>query len=61
MYKWMPIGSATDLTNVEQVVDPEYAPKSVAAKRAYGPGHPLYARNQKAKKKAKKKKPLRKP
>lgn len=36
MYKWMPISSAADLTTLEQLVDPEYAPRSVAKKLAAG-------------------------
>lgn len=36
MYKWMPIGSAADLTNLESALDPEYSPKAVAAKLAAG-------------------------
>jgi len=36
MYTWMTLASAVDLSQLEQHIDPEYAPKYVAAKLAAG-------------------------
>src|ERR1700722_14922534 len=36
MYTWMPLASAADLAQLDQHVDPEYAPKSVAKKLTVG-------------------------
>ena len=36
MYTWMPLSSAADLAQLDQHIDPEYAPKSVAKKLTVG-------------------------